>query len=53
MTYYVVRVKTPNQIYQSLIFVLDKRQNLMEQVITKVGDQFQIISIRVLGGDWC
>lgn len=52
MTYYVVRVKTPDQCVQALVFVLDRNHNLMDQVMLKVGDQFEIISIRIMGVDW-
>jgi hypothetical protein len=52
MTYYVVRVKTPEQPVQVLVFVLDRNHNLMDQVMLKVGNQFEVISIQVLGVDW-
>ena len=52
MAYFVVRVKTPDQELQVLLFALDKHQNLMEQVIAKVGDQFTVLSINLLGVDW-
>lgn len=52
MTYYVVRVKTPDQLVQALVLVLDKDQNLREQVNLKVGEEFEIISIQILGVDW-
>jgi hypothetical protein len=52
MTYYVVRVRTPDQQTHSLVFVLNKDQNLMDQVIAKVGDKHLIISINILGHDW-
>ena len=52
MIYYVVRVRTHDQIVQALVFALDRNQNLMEQVMKKVGDQFEVISIQIMGVDW-
>jgi len=52
MAYFVVRVKTPDQELQVLLFALDKHQNLMEQVVAKVGAQFTVLSINLLGVDW-
>lgn len=52
MAYFVVRVQTPDQELQVLLFTLNKHENLMEQVVAKVGSQFIILSINVLGVDW-
>lgn len=52
MTYYVVRVQTPNQEAKALIFVLDRNQNLMDQVIQKIGPEFVVLGINMLGVDW-
>jgi hypothetical protein len=52
MTYYVVRIRTPDQFVQVLVLVLDKDQNLMEQVTLRVKGQFEVISIQILGVDW-
>lgn len=52
MTYYVVRVTMPDHTVQALVLVLDKNQNLMEQVMLKISGQFEIISIQILGVDW-
>jgi len=52
MTYYVVRVRMCDQSVQALVFVLNRDQNLMDQVIKKVGDQFEVISIQIMGMDW-
>ncbi len=52
MTYYVVRIRTPDQLTQALVFVLDRNQNLMEQVMLKISGQFEVMSIQILGVDW-
>ena len=52
MTYYVVRIRTPDQLVQALVFVLCRNQNLMEQVMLKVPGQFEVMSIQILGVDW-
>ena len=52
MTYYVVRLQLPHEEPQTLVFVLDRNQNLMEQVSLKVGNQFVILSVQLLGIDW-
>ena len=52
MTYYVVRAQTPNQEIQTLVLVLDKDQNLEQQVTERVGPHYVIVSINILGVDW-
>lgn len=52
MTYYVVRVQPPNQEIQTLVLVLNKDQNLNQQVTERVGPYYVIISINILGVDW-
>lgn len=52
MTYYVVRIRTPDQLTQALVFVLDRNQNLMDQIMCKINGQFEVISIQILGVDW-
>jgi hypothetical protein len=52
MAYFVVRVQTPDQELQVLLFTLNKHENLMEQVVAKVGTQFTVLSINLLGVDW-
>lgn len=52
MIYYVVKVQTPNQACESLVFALDSNQNLMEQVTVKLGKSFLILDIHVLNWEW-
>ena len=52
MIYYVVRVQTPDQACSALVFALDSRQNLMDQVIAKLGSKIQILDIRVMNWEW-
>jgi hypothetical protein len=52
MTYYVVRVSMPDHTVQALVLVLDRNQNLMDQITHRMGDQFEVISIQILGVDW-
>jgi len=52
MTYFLVRVQTPDQQTQDLFFVLDRNQNLVDQVIARIGQDHVILSINVLGTDW-
>jgi hypothetical protein len=52
MVYYVVRVQLPSQQVEALVFALNSNENLMDQVHEKVGNQFIILSINLLGVDW-
>jgi hypothetical protein len=52
MTYYVVRIRTPDQQVHALVLVLDREQHLIEQVSLKVKGQFEVVSIQILGVDW-
>lgn len=52
MIYYVVRVQTPDQACSALVFALDSRQNLMDQVIAKLGPNIRILDIRVMNWEW-
>lgn len=52
MLYYVIRIVTPQQQQLTKILILNSHQNLMEQVVAKIGDDYTILSIEVLGVDW-
>ncbi len=52
MAYYVVRIQTPDFQTQALVFVLDRNQNLMEQVEARIGTNFLVLSVNLLGVDW-
>ena len=52
MLYYVIRILTPDQQQSTRILILDRHKNLMDQVIARLGNNFTIISIQVLGIDW-
>jgi hypothetical protein len=48
----MVRVQTPDQACSALVFALDSRQNLMDQVIAKLGSHIRILDIRVMNWEW-
>jgi hypothetical protein len=52
MLYYVIRILTPQQQQSTRVFILNSHQNLMEQVIDRIGNNYTILSIEVLGVDW-
>lgn len=52
MIYYVVRVQLPSCQVDTLVFALNSNQNLMEQVMIRVGGECEIQSIQILGVDW-
>lgn len=52
MTYYVVRVTDDSGEIQSLIFVLRRDQNLMQQLSERVKPPFQILGVHMLGVQW-
>jgi len=52
LAYYVVRVQTPDSQSHVLVFVLDSGESLMDQVEEKVGADFKVLSVNLLGVDW-
>lgn len=52
MLYYVVLIQLPDFTSRSLVLVLDKTQNLMDQVVMKLGNDVVILDIRVMGDAW-
>lgn len=52
MLYYVIRILTPQQQQSTRVFILNSHQNLMEQVVARIGNNYTILSIQVLGLDW-
>ena len=52
MLYYVIRILTPDQQRETKVLILNSHKNLMDQVIARLGNNFTIISIQVLGIDW-
>lgn len=52
MIYYLVKVQTPDQAVQSLVFALNSNQSLMDQVVAKLGNQVHILDIHVLNWEW-
>jgi hypothetical protein len=52
MLYYVIRILTPDQQQETKVLILNSHKNLMDQVIARLGNNFTIISIQVLGIDW-
>jgi len=52
MLYYVIRILTTDQQQETKVLILNSHKNLMEQVVDRIGSDYTIISIQVLGIDW-
>lgn len=52
MLYYVIRILTLDQKQSTRVLILNSHENLMEQVTARLGNNFSILSIQVLGVDW-